>query len=154
MTMIIVAAMLILPGCEHKPVMSHARFVHLPSMGWLSSLPLSFEPEFDDSTRVYELTLAVRHDNSFAYRNLSLVVDVIAADSTINRRSVNMVLADEFGNWTGGGFGALYQLAVPVAKGITPSQARRIVVWQTMAGCDTLHGLTTLGLVVKPCDKQ
>ena len=94
--------------------------------------------------------MALRHDNSYRYRNISLVVDLIADDSVVTRRKVNMALADEFGNWTGGGFGALYQDTVTIADVIDPGDARRVVVWQSMTGCDTLRGLVDLGLITRP----
>lgn len=148
----IVAALLFLPACQRQPVLPHARFVHLPQSGWQRTLPVTFAPQYDDSTLNYDITLAVRHGNSYAYSNLSLVVDVIAADSTVDRHSVDMALADEYGNWTGGGFGALYQTTVPVVTGVSPSQARNVVVWQAMADCDTLAGVVNLGIITTPKD--
>lgn len=150
MTVFIAAAMLIMASCEHKPVMSHARFVHLPASGWQRTLPLTFTPEYDDSTRTYDIALAIRHDNSYRYRNLSLVVDIIAADSTVSRRQMDLSLADEYGNWTGGGFGSLYQDKVTVATDATPMNASSVVVWPAMQGCDTLCGLVNVGIITSP----
>lgn len=150
MTLFIAAVMFIMPACQRKPVMAHAAFFHFPSSGWQHNKPVVFVPEYDDSVLTYNLVLAVRHSNSYRYRNLSLVVDLIAADTVISRRSVNMPIADEYGNWTGGGFGTLYQDTVTVAEVIDPGDACRVVVWQTMAGCDTLSGLVNLGLITRP----
>jgi len=149
-TLVIAAAMLMLWSCERKPVMSHSRFINVPSQGWLRSAALQFQPEYDDSARTYDLTLAVRHDISYPCRNLALVVDIIAADSVKTRKSVNLMLADEYGNWTGGGFGSLYQNTVRIASVIDPGDASRVVVWQAMQGCDTLRGVVNVGLVATP----
>ena len=92
----------------------------------------------------------MRHAASYRYRNLSLVVDVIASDSTIDRHNIDMSLADEYGNWSGGGFGTLYQAVVPVMDGVQPRQARSVVVWQAMDGIDTLLNVESLGLIVRP----
>ena len=59
-------------------------------------------------------------------------------------------LADEYGNWRGGGFGSLYQETVGIADVIAPEDARAVVVWQTMQGCDTLQGLDDVGIIVRP----
>ena len=155
MTMVFIAAvMVILASCERKPVMAHAQFVTFSATGWHATMPLKFNPVYDDSTARYDIALAVRHDNSYRYRNLSLVIDVIAADSTISRQYVDMVLADQYGNWTGGGFGALYQDKVDLLHGMAPDGARAVVVWQTMQGCDTLTGLVNVGLVTSPLSKN
>lgn len=150
MTLIIAAAMLMLASCQRKPVMAHSSFVHLPLNGWLRSAPLRFQPEYDDSALTYSLTLAVRHDISYPYRNLSLVVDIIDDDSVVTRKTVNLILADQYGNWTGGGFGSLYQDTVVVAGVIDPSDASSLVVWQAVQDCDTLRGLVDLGLITRP----
>lgn len=150
MVFIIAAVMLIWASCERKPVMSHASFVHLPVSGWHSSLPLKFSPQFDDSTLTYDITLTVRHDNSYRYSNLLLVVDMVTTDSTVSRQTVNMPLADQYGNWTGGGFGALYQNQVTLAEGVAPDDARSVVVWQAMAECDTLLGIADVGITIIP----
>ena len=150
MTVLIAAAMLVLSCCQRKPVMAHAYFIHLPSSGWQQSNPLNFKPEYDDSTLTYSISLAVRHENSYRFSNLLLLVDLIAVDSTVTRQKVDMKLADEYGNWRGGGFGSLYQETVGIADVIAPEDARAVVVWQTMQGCDTLQGLDDVGIIVRP----
>lgn len=130
--------------------MTHAQYIHLPAGGWMQSEPLTFSPEYDDSTLTYSLTLAVRHGNVYRYSNLSLVVDMIAVDSTVNRQLLDMSLADEYGNWKGGGFGSLYQDTISIAGVIAPEDARSIIVWQAMEGCDTLRGLADIGVFVRP----
>lgn len=148
--LVVVAVVFVMGSCQRKPVMSHSRFIQLPLDGWQRTMPLTFVPEYDDSTGSYDIVLAVRHAGSYRYRNLSLVVDVIAADSTLNRQNIDMTLADEYGNWKGGGFGTLYQMTAPVLAGITPDQARSVVVWQVMNRVDTLRSLESMGLITRP----
>ena len=147
---VIAAAMLILPACQHRPAMAHSTFVHLPADGWQRTLPLSFTPEFDDPDADYRLTLAIRHGNDYPYRNLALVVDCIAEDSTVDRHAVNLTRADEFGNWQGGGFGTLYQATAVISESLNPAKAHKIVVWPSMQDCDTLHGVTEVGIKLSP----
>lgn len=154
MTWFIAAVMFIMSSCQRKPVMAHAGYLHLPLSGWLHTSPLTFVPEYDDSTATYELSLAVRHDNSYAYRNLCLTVDIINADSVLRRKTVDMTLADEYGNWKGGGFGSLYQNVVSLERNVGPADACSVVVWQTMAGCDTLYGVTDVGIFAHPSTKN
>ena len=125
MTVFIAAVAIIMVGCQRKPVLSHARYVYLPAAGWQQTLPLTFTPEYDDSTATYDLTLAVRHESSYAYSNLSLVVDVIAADSTINRLPVHFTLADEYGNWSGGDSGPCIRIAARSFKVSVPRMRAR-----------------------------
>jgi len=149
-TLLITVIVLSAAACRRQPAMSTAHFVHLPSVGWMASAPLSFSPEYSDSTAAYDLLLAVRHTSAYRYSNLALVVDFMADDASIHRKTIDLKLADQYGNWTGGGFGALYQATVPLASGLSPSRARKVTVWQSMAGCDTLQGLVDVGIITHP----
>ena len=151
MAVVIAAVVLMAACCQRKPVLPHASFKHVPTVGWLRNTPLSFTPEYDDSAATYDIVLAVRHSNSYAFSNLSLTVDLIAEDSTVARYPVSLPLADEFGNWTGGGFGTLYQVTAPVVEGVSPTRAARFLVWQVMAPGDTLAGIEDVGIIVSPC---
>lgn len=150
MTMFIAVIVLSVAACQRRPVMATSRFAHVPATGWLSTQPILFTPAYSDSTADYDLVLAVRHSNSYRYCNLSLAVDVIAADSSRVRKTFDIPLADEYGNWSSGGFGALYQATVPISGGVTPEKASRVMVWQTMAGCDTLQGIVDVGIITNP----
>lgn len=156
MTLIVVIAAVMFLGesCQRKPVLPHASFVHLSPDGWLRTMPLTFTPEYDDSASRYAITLAVRHASNYRYRNISLVVDVIGSDSTVERHNVEMPLADEYGNWSGGGFGTLYQAVVPIVDNVLPQHSRSVVVWQAMEGIDTLCGLESIGLIARPVQNE
>ncbi len=120
--------------------------------GWNRTMPLVFEPQYADSTATYDLMLALRHTNAYRYANLSLVVDVMPAGSTkpAQRRAIDIKLADTGGNWIGAGFGSLYQTKVMLARGVTPQQAERVVVWQAMADVPTVDQLTEVGIIAAP----
>ncbi len=152
MLTIIAAVALFVAGCD-RPVLPHSQFIHLPDAGWMHKSPLTFQPVYDDSTRTYDILLVVRHHSSYAYGTLPLAVDIIAADSTVQRQSLGMRLADEHGNWTGGGFGPLYQRKMSVARGVMPSEACRVMVWQAVDSCDCLTGIADIGIICKPSSK-
>lgn len=143
------AVMFMMSSCRQRPL-SQADYVHLPDAGWLRNAPLTFTPHYADSSETYSLSMSVRHTNAYPFRNLALVVDIIDVDSIVTRRFVDMRLADEYGNWKGGGFGTLYQDTVMIAPIVAPDDACTIVIWQAMQGCDTLTGLTDVGLFVRP----
>ena len=148
-TMVITAMVICAAACQ-RPRMATARFIHLPSSGWIATVPLTFEPVYNDSTAPCDLYLALRHDNRYRYRNITLVVDVLGDDAALRRSTLDIPLADEYGNWSSGGFGPLYQVSVPIARHAAPVTARRVVVWQTMAPGDTLTGVVDVGIITRP----
>jgi len=140
---------LLVTACSSQS-QTDVQFKQLPSQGWNQLLPLSFAPIFVDSMQTYDLAIVVRHSNNYAYRNLPLVVDCIADDSTLWRQQVQVVLADNYGGWLGGGFGSLYQCVIPLATDVRPQQVHKIILWQVMDSCSTLKGIEEIGVISTP----
>lgn len=89
----------------------YSEFRRLPENGWLYGDSVIFTPQIEDSTAVGKLIVAVRHNNSYAYRNLWLEVTRHDASGKQHIDTVNMQLCDRYGRWHGRGFGAEYQHA-------------------------------------------
>lgn len=139
----------ILVGCSFGQD-SMSQFKTLPDEGWQKTMPITFTPEYSDSSLTYDVELALRHNNSYQYSNLSLVVDLIDSVKNVNRNNIDFELSDGYGNWLGSGFGALYQSSIVIAQGVKPSQVCSIVVWQAMNNCDVVKDVVDLGITIKP----
>ena len=120
---VILCAFYCLNGCSFKQD-SMAQFKTLPDEGWNKTMPISFEPEYSDSSTTYDIALAIRHNNDYQYSNLSLIVDLI--DSV------------------------MYQSSVVIAQNVTPNQVNTIVVWQAMNNCDVIKNVMDIGIVITP----
>ena len=130
-----------------------AQFKTLPSDGWSKNQPIKFSPEYADSTLTYDILLSIRHNNSYQFSNLSLAVDMVDSVKIIHRKYIDFELSDNYGNWKGSGFGALYQASIVIATGIKPTDVNSIVVWQTMANCDNVKDVVDMGITVTPSKK-
>lgn len=146
----VVAAVVLFVASCNRPVIPHAQFIHLTDSGWLRQSPLVFHPVYDDSTRTYDISLALRHQSSYEYGTLPLAVDVVGADSVVHRQSFEVRLADVHGNWSGGGFGSLYQVQLSIACSIKPCDVSYVSVWQTLDSCECLLGISDVGIICKP----
>lgn len=126
-----------------------SEFKTIDSDGWYSTMPLRFSPQVaDSSVTSCNVQLAVRHNNSYTYSNLELVVDFIDINHKVDRRRVNFKLADEHGNWLGTGFGSLYQVLTPIAQDVNPDSLLEIVVWHTMKGIDKVEDIENVGVII------
>lgn len=113
-------------------------------------MPVRFQPELTDSTvQAYDLEIALRHNNSYPYRNFSLVVDLIGKGS-VKRHELKTEFADGYGNWKGTGFGALYQIKVPVGTIQASDSIKSIVLWQSMRDCECVKGIEDVGVMMTP----
>lgn len=138
-----------LGACAPKHT-SYSCFYDIPDEGWMENTPISFPPEYGDSTITYDITFSVCHSASYSYGNLNLVLDFIAADGNVDRKNLNFAISDEFGNFKGGGFGDYYQRSQLVVSDVKPDDVSKIVVWPAMTGCKTLTGIHNLGITITP----
>ncbi len=141
--------MICLGACAPKHS-SYSTFKTIPAEGWNKTLVLEFTPVFADSAKHYDVSLAIRHTNNYEFSNLNLVVDIIGNDGKVARKTVDFKVADDYGNWLGSGFGALYQCSSVIAIGMSPDQLKSIVVWQAMGGHEVVHNVADVGVTVSP----
>lgn len=146
----VLVLLLCLGACapERSP---YSEFRTIEADGWYASMPLKFQPVMADSAvQSCDVEIAVRHNNNFAYSNLNLVVDFIDANYKVSRHNVVIPVASEHGNWSGAGFGRLYQDKVTVAAGVDPGALCSIVVWQAMKGCEKITDIENVGIIITP----
>ncbi|MGN0230199.1 MAG: gliding motility lipoprotein GldH [Muribaculaceae bacterium] len=133
---------------------SYSEFSDVPATGWTHNSPLYFTPQYGDSAACYDISVAIRHDQDYAYRNLSITADFIGDNQKLKRRIINVELADKYGTWKGSGFGALYQFKQVVLEQVPAHTVKRIVLWQTMSNRDTVGNITDVGIIVSPSREQ
>jgi len=121
---------------------------------WQKSAPLQFTPEYGDSSATYTVSLAVRHDAQYPYRDLALHLTMTSEPDSAGGvqeeyRKVTFHLADTLGNWLGTGFGTLYQQQCEVLRHVSPRQAQKLTVRHLMPD-DTLAGVTDVVVRFSP----
>lgn len=88
--------------------------VSMPKSGWSDDSLAVFRVDISESTKNYDMWIQVRNDNTYAYANLWLFIDVISAsDGVMVRDTLDCVLAHSNGEWLGGGWGSLYTVDCP-----------------------------------------
>lgn len=141
--------MFCLGSCKPEQT-SYSDFRDVSHEGWYATMPLRFYPEFNDTVvNKGVLDIAIRHNNNYPYRNLNIIVDIISSKG-IDRREIEIDVADGYGNWKGTGFGALYQLKKNIATGIDLRELQSVIVWQAMNGCEKVEGLENIGIIITP----
>ena len=127
---------------------TYSHFEHVTNQVWHHDMPIRFMPTCNDSTTVRDLWLTVRHTQEYPYGNLPIVVDLIGDSGQVTRHRVHLEITDGQGNWLGQGFGTLFQCRAHVASGVTAEQARRVVVWQAVDSCESLPGISDVGILL------
>ncbi len=142
---IILLAALVLSACTGDRKEVYSQFVHLPGHQWLRTAPCYFKPSVEGDGM--NVLLSLRHESEYEYATVEFTVDILNRDSLVLRRTVDVPLVDNNGNWTSDGFGSLYQGQVPVADGIRLDSASVVLVWQSMP-CDTLRHVSDVGISI------
>ncbi len=126
-------------------------FNTLPKNGWFKRDVQRFTSEVPDTLSRYDLYLTLRHNGEYAYRNLWLFVSYQDTDGQLKTDTVNCELADEFGRWSGGGWGSYYQQELLLDDDFRFSRGKEQVftIQQAMRD-DRIRGITDVGIRITP----
>lgn len=146
-----ITALLLLSLCACAPERAaYSDYCELPKHVWQAASPVSLTPHYGDSTATYSVLLVVRNTTDYQYKELNVAVDLISSSGHVTRRNVHFAISDDYGNFTGSGFGTLYQRCLTVAHGVKPTQVQRVVVWPAMRHVQSLKGVANVGIIVSP----
>ena len=119
--------------------------------GWEYGDTLRFNIESADSVMHGDLAVVVRHTASYPYSNIWLEINYPQADSIVSD-SINIVLADDYGNWLGRGAGLSFQRVDTVLRDITITTPATVSVRHIMR-VDKLSDIEQLGVILTPQDR-
>ena len=75
--------------------------------GWEKNQPLVFEIPVADTTGLHTMHFLLRHTTDYPFSNLYVFLDIEFPDNRIMRDTLECILADRTGKWTGKGFGRI-----------------------------------------------
>lgn len=142
-------ALLLASVCSCRQGDVYNEFNTLPKNGWFKRDVQRFTPESSDSTGRYDLYLTLRHNGDYAYRNLWLFVSYTGADGALKTDTVNCELADEFGRWSGGGWGSYYQQELLLDDSFRFGGEQVVTIQQAMRD-DRICGISDVGIRIAP----
>ncbi len=74
---------------------------------WGKAHKLVFEAEVDDTLALHELYLDIRNTTDYEYSNLYLFLDIEFPGGRVVRDTIECILAERDGSWTGKGIGRI-----------------------------------------------
>lgn len=125
-----------------------SEFRPIDESGWSKSESLTFElPDTVPcgNKKTYDVELHVRHDGKYPYRDLWLFVDFVGGGVVLERDTVDVELADQYGNWFGSGFGGMMQKSMILKSSVEAGQYEKVILWHCMP-VSSVQGLTDVGL--------
>lgn len=127
----------------------YSEFTNIPVNGWDYRAPIEFTPQISDSSATGKLIVALRHSNAYIYSNIWIELRRYSPDSSLTGTdTMNIKLADMFGQWYGTGLGTDYQITDTLPSSVTLSQGSRIMIRHIMRQ-DTLPAIEQIGILFK-----
>ncbi len=123
----------------------YSHFFNIDTDGWKYGDTLKFTPEPQDSIVTGRLNLILRHSNAYAYSNIWLEIRHFNGDST-RIDTINIEMADIYGQWHGNGLGSSFQYELPLSNNITLYRNKPITINHIMR-VDKLEAIEQVGLL-------
>ncbi len=99
----VMIAFIMIASCTNHVVYHHSKQVNAET--WHMEDTLRFDVQIDDTLSLHELYLDVRNTTDYSYSNLFLFMDIEFPGGRVLRDTLECILAERDGSWTGKGFG-------------------------------------------------
>ncbi len=106
----------ILLSCDSKQLF--IEYAEIPNDVWSIKNVLHYNVNISDTTGAYNIYINVRHGDRYSYSNLFLFVTAHSPDGNSLKDTVEILLADDRGNWLGKGAASIYTKKHPYKQNI------------------------------------
>jgi gliding motility-associated lipoprotein GldH len=91
----------------------------LPGDGWAYDYPLSFSFGITDTSKIFDVLVHLRNEKNYSYSNLWIILQTTAPNGSLQRDTLELILADETGKWLGEGRRSINTMLLPYRQSIT-----------------------------------
>ena len=85
---------------------------------WYAKNKAIFDVEITDVNSLNNVSLMVRHADSYPYSNIFLFVETTYPDGKTTKDTMEVILSNNKGEWQGNGAGDIFDLKVPIKKNV------------------------------------
>ena len=131
-------------SCSTKK--SYEKYYHFSEQSWHTDSIISFDFNYLDTTKNYNLYLNIRHTVDYQFQNL-----FIFTYSDNKKDTIELKLANKQGKWFGTGLGHIREYTYLAQKNYKPEQAFEIKIEQAMRygrkkKIESLKNITAAGI--------
>ncbi|MCL2291288.1 MAG: gliding motility lipoprotein GldH [Bacteroidetes bacterium] len=135
-------------SCKQKTF--YQKMDHLPNETWNIDTTLTYEFTISDSLQYYNFYIDVRNTTDYPYQNLYLFFTTQFPDSTMFTDTLNCILSDAHGRWTGRGSGKIKQNRFVLKPKVRfPQTGTYIFSAQQAMRTDDLKGIANFGITLQ-----
>jgi gliding motility-associated lipoprotein GldH len=150
---LVAAIALACSSCNRNVV--YREYQTFKGLEWHASDTAVFNVDITDTTTLNNISLMVRHSDSYPYNNIFLFVTTMYPDGKVLKDTMEVVLASSSGEWLGSGMGDIFDFKVPVKKNIRfPRSGRYTFVFRQAMRVDPLPLVMDFGFEVEKVKKE
>ncbi len=120
-TYFLISLTLSLLSCNRNVI--YSKYITFENNEWSSKNKAVFDVDVTDVTNLNTISLMVRHADSYPYNNIFLFVTTKYPDGKTLSDTMELVLANNKGEWHGSGAGDIFDFKVPVKENVKFPQA-------------------------------
>ena len=108
-----------------------------------------FNFQITDISSAYNVSLQLRNNDQYPYKNLWILSDVAQPSGTSAKDTIEYILADDFGKWTGNGV-TLFQSSISLRNNYHfPDTGKYTISIRHGMRDDDLKGIENVGVVIE-----
>jgi gliding motility-associated lipoprotein GldH len=133
-------------NCSNQELFSE--FHSFPKSEWDKSEMVRFEVDVTDDSPRYDVSLEIRNNNNYPFRNLWLFIDFQTPTGSLRSDTLQVELADMYGKWYGKGI-SLYAYSFPYELNVQyPDTGKYVYTIRHGIRENPLKGISDIGLRV------
>jgi gliding motility-associated lipoprotein GldH len=107
---------LLLSSCNKNVVFTEYR--KFDKEEWYAKNKAEFDVDIKDNTSLNNISLMIRHADSYPYSNIFLFVETTYPDGKKLTDTMEVIMANSKGEWLGSGAGDIFDLKVPIKRNV------------------------------------
>lgn len=133
-------------SCENGAL--YDQYHAIEPISWEKNKAYSFTFEVEDSSHPYDVTLQLRNNNRYLYRDLWLFCSEEPPIGSFKRDTLECLLADQYGKWYGNGI-SIYESSFPIRTKYTfAHKGQYTFSFKQAMRIESLPGIQEIGLRV------
>jgi gliding motility-associated lipoprotein GldH len=128
----------------------YSKYITFDNNEWYVKNKANFEVEITDLESFHDVSVMVRHADSYPYNNLFLFLDTKYPDGKTRRDTLECILANSKGEWLGNGAGDIFDITIPLKKNVRfPMKGKYEFSFEQAMRTDPLPLIMDLGFEIK-----
>ena len=130
-------------SCDQSAILNE--FETIDGGSWRYDQPIHEEVTIEDTSKMYQLSVNIRHDVHYEWANLYCLLHLKHPDGKQYTQRLNLVLAEPDGKWLGKGIGSIKEARIPVATVKFPKKGIYTLTLEQNMRLNPLKGIEDIG---------